>query len=356
MIKQLSYKSILCSLLIVISSYSHYLFACTGPDIIFTSITITGVNYSSPQFLINYDYQIKNIGTDTIFIKYLSIQNYVSTDNVGSSKAAAGGSVIDNTSSNYLLSGQTYSGTFTAYSPNTFSTYPYLIPLLIYYGSPVSECDASNNTIVACLHPDPAITNLTITSVSSGSVQYDYDIKNVGGDTLFYSNLTIQNYVSTDNVYDGADPSAGSTQISSSPTFLTPNQTYSGSFTATPSVSTDTYNYLITELVYSSTECDATNNENITSIPLLSATLNSINPTNNVIVKWNSDAKSFSVNKWENNSAGSLQYKIYNPNGTLIFSSNTEIFETTTLPILSSGLYILIISDDQKMHSEKIIY
>ncbi|MFL5752992.1 MAG: T9SS type A sorting domain-containing protein [Bacteroidia bacterium] len=143
---------LLCSLfcLLLASNKTH---ACSGRDVIFTSITFTSVSPGDYQ----YSYQIQNIGTTDIAFNQLVIQNYVSTDNQVGGDAAAGGSFIDNTSSGILAAGATYNGTAGAspFPANPQSSYPYLIAQIYLSSDP--ECDAANNYFPALVQTTTGI-------------------------------------------------------------------------------------------------------------------------------------------------------------------------------------------------------
>jgi hypothetical protein len=180
-------------------------------------------------------------------------------------------------------------------------------------------------------------------------------IRNSGTDTLFLNELSIHNYVSTDNVYDVSDPAAGNTTIAASG-YILANQTYSGSFTATPSVSAITYPYLVTNLLYTGTESSTSDNTNITSIPAITTGIFASSAQQApATVIWNYESKSFEITQW-NNGSGNLQYNLFSPAGNVISSGNANLNQLVPVPVLSEGMYILVISDGQSINSKRIIY
>ena len=356
--KQLHNKNLFCTILLsfLLLPFTD-IYACTGFDVLFTNITVTNMNASSDY---TYNYTIKNIATQAVALKNLLIQNYVSTTATTSGEKAAGGSYINLISTDSIQPGASYSGSFNAYpfSGNGVNTYPYLVPVLEYYDSKnpsANDCDLNNNTSFVSLYPNAAISSVTITNVGASSVQYDYVIENTGTDTLFLNELSIHNYVSTDNIYNISDPSAGSTTVATSG-YILANQTYSGSFTATPSVSTTTYSYLVTNLVYSGTESSTSDNTNITSIPTITTGIfASSGQQASATVIWNNESKSFQVTQWNNGSVN-LQYNLYTTAGNIISSGNTRLNQSVSVTTLSEDIYILIISDGQSINTKRFIY
>lgn len=138
-----NYSCLFCSFILSVLAGSKAE-ACTGQDIVFTSITVTSIASNEYQ----YSYTIKNIGTEDIEIKKISIQNYVSTDDQVGGDAAGGGANIAPTNQGVLAPGESYSGTRSVYPfpQNPQSTYPYIIAHVYIY--PDEECDKTNNYIV----------------------------------------------------------------------------------------------------------------------------------------------------------------------------------------------------------------
>ncbi|HSY62389.1 MAG TPA: T9SS type A sorting domain-containing protein [Cytophaga sp.] len=122
--------------------------ACTGMDVIITKITFTSITTDA----YTYTYEIKNIGTQSVPLSQISLQNYVATDAQGSDQQAAGGSnIVLSGNTGVIAAGDTYTGTLGA-SPNAVgnypqSSYPYLFVTVSVY--PGTECDNTNNTLAA---------------------------------------------------------------------------------------------------------------------------------------------------------------------------------------------------------------
>lgn len=207
----------------------------------------------------------------------------------------------------------------------------------------------------ACAGQDVIFTNITITSVSPGSYQYTYQIKNIGTVDIAFNQLVIQNYVSTDDQV-GNDAAAGGSFIdNTSSAVLAAGETYNGSagaypFSANPQSS---YPYLRANVYLSQdAECDVSNNNYFAFVEVTG-----IQPSllANAIVNWNADTKDFTVNDWSGNTSA-LQYSVYASSGTFMLSGTTKRSEPTPLVGLQNGLYILYLSDGKKIYSKKIVY
>ena len=123
---------------------------------------------------------------------------------------------------------------------------------------------------------DVEFVSISITQRTSTSLSFSYSFNNKGtgianldGPTSAeFDNVSIQTFVSTDNIYGNANdvPSGGSIIDLSPIGNLSTNQNYNGNFTAYKDV--DNFNYLIILLDWGDviTECDETNNIHI--IPL----------------------------------------------------------------------------------------
>ena len=113
---------------------------CSGLDISFSSVTLTGVGNS----LISYNVTIKNNGTQTIDVNKITLQNYVSTDDTYDVGDADGGaSTLAGTT---LLAGQELATSFYSNYSGDIKSLPYLILQLSYEDA---ECDVTNNEIPA---------------------------------------------------------------------------------------------------------------------------------------------------------------------------------------------------------------
>jgi hypothetical protein len=114
-----------------------------------------------------------------------------------------------------------------------------------------------------CAGSDVTFTSVTLTGVGSGMITYDVTIKNVGTQTITFNKLTLANYISTDNVYDGSDVSGGSALVSTftSGTSLSAGQEVTTTYHADYSGNIKSIGYLILQLSYQDAECDETNNQ-----------------------------------------------------------------------------------------------
>jgi hypothetical protein len=214
----------------------------------------------------------------------------------------------------------------------------------------------TSNKVMACTGRDVIFTNITFTSISAGNYQYSYQIQNIGTTDISFNQLVIQNYVSTDNQV-GADAAAGGSFIdNSSSGVLAAGATFNGTYGASPFAVNpqSSYPYLIAKIYLSpDPECDATNNYFVTLVQLPAGIHSSF--IADAAVNWLADSKSFIVNTWSGNSSA-LKYKVYSVAGTLILSGNTKEQESTPLNDLPKGMYILYLSDGEKMYSKKIVY
>jgi|GEM_PF-5856758 hypothetical protein len=173
-------KHVLSKTLFPLAAFSLLLFnyaqACTGMDVIITKITFTGITSDT----YTYTYEIKNIGTTSVPLKEIALQNYVATDAQGTNEVAAGGSdIVLSSNTDMLAPGDTYTGTMGAY-PNATggshpqSSYPYLIVNMSVY--PDTECDVTNNNYSALVEL-PATTGVQSRHTTTATVNWNNDTK-----------------------------------------------------------------------------------------------------------------------------------------------------------------------------------
>ena len=216
----------------------------------------------------------------------------------------------------------------------------------------------TSNNGLACTGRDVIFTNITVTSIASGSYQYSYEVKNIGTTDISMNKIAIQNYVSTDNqVGGGSYAAAGGSYIAYySSDILAPGATYSGTmgvypFSANPQ---NTYPYIVAYVnLATDPECDVANNYYVALIEVTAVTQSS--HIANATVNWMSDSKSFLVSNWSGNSTA-LHYSVYTSSGILMLTACTKENETTPLNGLPNGFYILYLSDGEKIYSKKILY
>jgi hypothetical protein len=320
---------------------------CTGYDITFNNVTVTGISKSN----VFYNYTINNIGTLDMSLSKIVLQNYISIDNVfGGEDLAAGGSIISISGS--VAAGASYSGIFEANNSNNTGAYKYLIVRLSYSDG---ECNLTNNEIIVCLKPDAQFTSLAITGLQTSSIDYNFEIKNVGGDTLFFNKLAIQNYLSVDNSYQIGDAAAGGSLLSfTGKNYLLPNESYSNSYSANGANAA--YQYIIATLSYTGTsECNLSNNQEVEVIQAPNGIYDGGTFDGNHLIVWDNYANTFSIKEWVNIPAmRSLEYKLYTISGVLQMAGSTKLGESTKVEV-REGVYILVISDGQKSYFKKII-
>lgn len=218
----------------------------------------------------------------------------------------------------------------------------------------------SSQASTNCTGVDLIITNITFTSISSSAYNYNFEIKNIGTAAVTISEISLQNYVSTNGQIAGAQAAGGSSIASTNMNTIAPNATYTGTMSAYPTCcgggSSSTYPYLIVDVSsYPTTECDATNNRMSLTIAMpTSGTQSKIIINANVV--WNSDAKNFTVNDWSGDQGTKLNYVVLTPSGTQVASGKTTENQSVPVQGLSSGVYILYLSDEVRMYSKKIVY
>lgn len=222
---------------------------------------------------------------------------------------------------------------------------------------------ASSNQAHACTGHDLVINKITITSMyevpNAYVYVYTYEIQNIGTAPIALNQIYLQNYVSANQTFENnLDEPSGGAQVSQSTTELAAGATYTG--TAELPVDKEnpvsSYPYFITDVFLNSeTECDINNNQYVDLIEVITTGAKKANiATANVY--WNSDTKSFSVSDWSGSQAASLQYTVLAASGTAVASGNTAEGQSTALPALQSGMYIVYLSDGDKVYSKKIIY
>lgn len=143
-------------------SASTILVEAQCPDIVCTKLNITAINNTT----ISYSYEIKNIGTDTLFIGKSVIQNYVSPDSSLQGLQAAGGAFIFD--KGYLMPGQTYVGNDGAYLPVSLATCPYLVVNTHYYYPGHNECNVDNDYVIKKAVVAPPVISQFTANVTTG--------------------------------------------------------------------------------------------------------------------------------------------------------------------------------------------
>lgn len=331
-------------LIILLTNASRLKAQCTGFSFSIDDITITSVTPSG----IFYDYTIRNTGTTDVSTNNLLINNSLSTDKLVGGDDAAGGSFISG--STIIPPNGTFFGSFQT-SSNKLPTHPYLIMDLAY--GVIGTCSASLVKEFKCLRPDAELITLTIDEAQPTSVSYQIKIKNAGGENLILNDLLLENYLSVDNTYDASDISAGSGAVSvPSKTHLTANEVTTVVAASTGAISG--YNYLITKVTYSETECLTNNNELVAVIPAINGLFSTAADETNSI-SWNSETKCFTIHSLENTSGNLWQYKLYNSAGVLQNTGSTNKGQSTLLHA-EQGLYVLLVTDGKKRYSKRIIY
>ncbi|WP_018344995.1 T9SS type A sorting domain-containing protein [Cytophaga aurantiaca] len=218
----------------------------------------------------------------------------------------------------------------------------------------------SAQNLRACTGIDVIVTKITFTSITTDSYMYTYEIKNTGTQSVPLNQLSLQNYVATDAQGSNQKAAGGSNIVLSSNTgVIAAGATFTGTLGAYPNaVGTypqSSYPYLfVTVSVYPGTECDNTNNTLVALIEM-TTTGNQSKHTADATLIWNATTKSFLVKDWSGSST-SLQYNIFNMSGTLCMSGFIEEELSTTLTSLQNGMYIIYITDGEKVYSKKIIY
>lgn len=318
---------------------------CTGFTFSIENVTVTSFTTNT----IYYNYTIRNTGTTTVSTDNLLLQNYVTTDQTGAGAQAAGGSFISGSTN--IAPNATYTGSFQAGHTNSPSIH--FLKVELHYAV-LSTCQVTLTHAYECLSPDAQFVSFTINNTQAASITYQFDVKNVGADTLFLNQLLLENFLSTNSTYDGSDVAAGSGQVTiSGKTYLLANET--GTATFTTSGSNSGYSFLVTKLTYSEqTECSTGNNEAIEPIPAIEGLFSS-QAKEADFIHWNSELKSFTVNNWTTNNTSNLNYEIYNATGVLQSSGNTSVGESTRITT-KQGIYILTISDGVNKYSKKIAY
>ncbi len=222
----------------------------------------------------------------------------------------------------------------------------------------------SFNEAVACEGHDLIITTITITSTyqtpSANVYSYSYQIKNIGTAGIALGEILLQNYVSANQTFEyDKDAAAGGAFIAYKSTdILAAGATYNGMYELILDLDhpVSSFPYFITDVYLDGeTECDITNN---TFVGLIELTATGTKPAHiaSATVYWSIDTKSFSVNDWSGSYASALTYSVFTASGTLLFSGSTSEGQTTPLAALQSGMYILHLSDGDKMYSKKILY
>jgi len=202
--------------------------AATQPDLQITSAIITEITSSQ----VKYTYTIKNIGNATITNLYnVSIQNFYSANTVfnDTGDKAAGGRILGVNKS--LAPGESY--TVNYYASGAVPSNMNYLTFKIDWGSIITESNENNNTKYLALKPNLVFTNVKIVSVLADKINYSYTIKNNGGVTIpTLYNVSIQNFYSTNTVFNDAGDKAAGGSILAINKSLAPGESYSGTFAA----------------------------------------------------------------------------------------------------------------------------
>lgn len=217
------------------------------------------------------------------------------------------------------------------------------------------------NTLQACTGIDLIITKITFTSLESDTYTYTYEIKNIGTESVPISEISLQNYVSTDAQGTNTKAAGGSKiDFNGSAGIIAAGASYTGTMGAYPNAVGNyplhAYPYLIVDVfIYPGTECNNTNNRITGKIEVIT-TDNQKQHIADAAVNWNTDTKSFLVNHWSGRNASMLHYNVFSTSGIVLLSGNTAEGQTTSLSAIQSGTYIIYLSDGEKVYSKKIIY
>ena len=133
--------TLLTNLLIVIFLTIGLSVNAQCPDVVINKVAITQINST----FVTYDFEIQNIGADTMFLNKVVFQHYASTDSANNKLCAAGGSYIDYYSKGFILPGEKYTGTQYV-SINLCSASTFFEINASYTGK--AECNTSNNVYI----------------------------------------------------------------------------------------------------------------------------------------------------------------------------------------------------------------
>ncbi|ELR70859.1 hypothetical protein C900_03294 [Fulvivirga imtechensis AK7] len=199
---------ILLLLCCVISFKTNAFDCCPNADLIVSRITITNTPTDDN---IQYEYELKNVGLDTMFLNRMLIQSYVSKDQVLGGDVAAGGAIFPSDTP-YLLPGETYIGNRGSY-PNTttIAEYPYvIIEIKLKSGETMTECSTSNNIGVAEITTIVADADITAFSLNEQTSVATIDNTNHAIEIDVFHGTDMTNLTSTFTLSTGANASPAS--------------------------------------------------------------------------------------------------------------------------------------------------
>ena len=318
-------------LLTLVAIFSIPFVKAICPDLIVTSMTVTKIYRSGANRFINFDFNLQNIGTDTV---------------------PAGGSFLSIIEKNvqYILPGASYSGSFSCSDNgvyNYFVLYPYFVN--------VTECNTDDNYFIQRIrkdiNPDILFTSVTITKITDNTtyrtIDYDFTIRNDGTDTAFFSEMTLQNFVTTDSSYANLNAAGGTTftGIDGTTKYIIPGATYSGKYSANDNF---TYSFLIPSVSLTpGIEVNTSNNYFIQRINVISTGIK--NDYQSKII-WVTDNKVFKVS----GNRSEYNYLVFDLNGKTQLSGVARNNEYIRLP-LRSGIYYIQVLDNNTKYSKKIL-
>jgi hypothetical protein len=335
------------------------------PDLACTSFTIEKIRankFTNYIANIHYSFTIKNIGNDTLLLKNIVIQNYISTDSNYNHGYAAGGAFIDPSSTKYLLPDSTYSSTFDANTSYSLITNPVLI--VRFYLVNQTDCNTNNDWVVKRIDlpaigcPDVSCTSFTVIDTTYQTnyttINYNYTLKNIGTDTLFLKDIIAQSYVSKDSAYGPNCSAAGGGYIAYNSTkYLLPDSVYSSSYSSSSNQSLSTYSFLVVNFYFAAPiECTSNMSLGITKIKEEIPTYldKKIHPE--MEIKWQPVSKMFSITT--NRSSIPNKFKVYKILGNTVMTGTIKYNESKVLP-LAPGMYIIEVFSQNKRLVKKII-
>jgi len=226
------------------------------PDLIISNLEV--IDPISPNYDISYQYRITNIGNapasiDDIDIGiFVGVQAYISDSQVFNSDTGipAGGKILG---ASVIEVGETITDTFGATVDFDIAETPYLT-MIVDGGNDLEEAKEDNNTAFVLIPDQPAndslpdliISSLRVVDFSSNDISYEYQITNVGNVTANIGDVSVQAFISEDQIFSpDIDIAGGGTILGISQLGPNETETVTQTFGATVNFDVEETPYLV---------------------------------------------------------------------------------------------------------------
>jgi hypothetical protein len=328
----------------------------TFTDLVVEDVTIDNVYGAT----VDYTYTIRNNGVSTLYLDRQYFQTYVSYNNsINPNNVLTGGGLFTPTPLT-LSPGESFTNSGTTTATGDLHYYRFLIleaRLLAGQSQPQQNHDNDHfGRFIPTSFANVMVNNIEFIATDINSVEFKYYISNTGISDLHLDQFYFETYFSADNAYDIFDIPAGDSTLSEE--VLITNAYHSGTFTSAAAVNRAQYPFLIfvVKAIPGQTayDSDPSNNQYITYAPI-SLSYQSFD-------KSLAKSGAFKVEKADDaismenisNASQNCSYILYNMNGEKIKEGNFVQATQLSTEGLSSGIYMVRVSDGSIQETIKI--